>query len=83
MFLKSSEMSNRLCDVGSSGTSSTKEETDTTKWIVFDNVHFRYSGRPNEQILGGVSFRAKIGQMIALVGPSGSGKSTLTELLAR
>lgn len=69
------------------GTSNTKEEVNATKEeanaIVFDNVHFRYPGRPKEQILAGVSFRAKIGQMVALVGPSGNGKTTLTELMAR
>ena len=48
--------------------------------IVFDNVGFSYD---DKQVLRGVSFTAKEGQVTALVGPSGSGKSTCTRLAAR
>ena len=48
--------------------------------IVFENVGFAYD---NEQVLRGVSFTAKEGEVTALVGPSGSGKSTCTRLAAR
>ena len=48
--------------------------------IVFDNVSFAYG---DEQVLRGVSFTAKEGQVTALVGPSGSGKSTCARLAAR
>lgn len=49
--------------------------------IVFDDVSFSYSG--GEDVLTGVSFTAKQGEVTALVGPSGSGKSTATRLAAR
>lgn len=48
--------------------------------IVFDNVSFAYD---NAQVLNGVSFTAKEGEITALVGPSGSGKSTCARLAAR
>jgi ATP-binding cassette subfamily B protein len=49
--------------------------------IEFNNVDFAYeSGR---QILKGVSFNAKQGEITALVGSSGSGKSTAAKLAAR
>ena len=63
--------------------------------IVFENVGFAYKvnsgeagredgpGRNNEQVLRGVSFTAKEGEVTALVGPSGSGKSTCARLAAR
>ena len=48
--------------------------------IVFENVSFAYQ---DEQVLRGVSFTAKEGEVTALVGSSGSGKSTCARLAAR
>lgn len=49
--------------------------------IVFDNVSFAYN--TGEQVLSGVSFTAKQGEVTALIGPSGGGKSTAARLAAR
>ncbi len=48
--------------------------------IVFENVTFSYGNIP---ILKNVSFHAKPGQTIAIVGQTGSGKSTMTKLVNR
>ncbi len=49
--------------------------------VVFENVRFSYN--PGEEILKGVSFDARPGQTLALVGATGSGKSTIMSLLLR
>ena len=49
--------------------------------IEFKNVRFSYE--EDKEILKGVSFEAKKGQTIAIVGNSGGGKSTIVNLLPR
>jgi len=48
--------------------------------IAFENVTFRYDSVP---VLKEISFRAKVGEVIAIVGMSGAGKTTLVNLLPR
>ena len=49
--------------------------------VVFDDVGFAYAD--GEDVLNGMSFRAREGQVTALVGASGSGKSTAVKLASR
>ncbi|WP_379128887.1 ABC transporter ATP-binding protein [Paenibacillus sp. sgz500958] len=49
--------------------------------VEFSHVAFSYDG--NADTLYDISFKAKPGEMIALVGPTGAGKSTLIGLLSR
>ena len=49
--------------------------------IEFKQVGFRYGNEG--QVLRDIDFKAKKGQVIALVGPSGAGKSTLVDLIPR
>lgn len=48
--------------------------------ISFEDVRFGYE---DYDVINGVSFTAKQGEVTALIGPSGSGKTTLTKLAAR
>ncbi|MFD0716991.1 ABC transporter ATP-binding protein [Paenibacillus sp. GCM10027626] len=49
--------------------------------VVFDDVWFAY--KDDEYVLKGISFEAKKGQTVALVGHTGSGKSSIINLLFR
>ncbi|MFI5295776.1 MAG: ABC transporter ATP-binding protein [Thermodesulfovibrionales bacterium] len=49
--------------------------------VAFENVTFGYV--PGEQVLQDLSFRARAGERVALIGSSGTGKSTVVNLLLR
>ncbi|EAX46457.1 lipid A ABC exporter, fused ATPase and inner membrane subunits MsbA [Thermosinus carboxydivorans Nor1] len=49
--------------------------------VAFHNVTFEYTS--GEPALINVSFTAKPGQMVAIVGPSGAGKTTIANLIPR
>ncbi|MFH1504474.1 MAG: ABC transporter ATP-binding protein [Candidatus Omnitrophota bacterium] len=50
--------------------------------IDFNKVWFKYA-KEEDSVLKDINFKAKKGEVIALVGPSGAGKSTLVSLLVR
>ena len=51
--------------------------------VEFEHVTFAYPDEPDVDILKDVSFKAKKGETIALVGPTGAGKTTIVNLLSR
>lgn len=57
-----------------------EELTHFERQIEFDKVSFRYG---DQWVLRNLSFEAKKGQTIAIVGPTGAGKSTIAQLIPR
>ncbi len=51
--------------------------------VNFNQIEFTYPSRKEMQIIKNISFSAKSGETVAIVGPSGSGKSTMVSLLLR
>lgn len=49
--------------------------------VEFRNVRFAYDA--SQDVLNGVSFKARQGEVTALIGPSGSGKTTVSRLASR
>ncbi|OWJ69041.1 multidrug ABC transporter [Inquilinus limosus] len=49
----------------------------------FENVDFRYPGAGERNVLSGVSFEARRGETIGIVGSPGAGKSSLVHLIPR
>ncbi|MFK8266892.1 ABC transporter ATP-binding protein [Capnocytophaga cynodegmi] len=58
-----------------------KELTNVKGNIRFENVRFEYV--EGEEVLRGISFEAKQGETIAIVGATGAGKTTIINLLNR
>jgi ATP-binding cassette, subfamily B, bacterial len=86
-FLKEVKRYGRMEDVGAVLSLTTSEAKSNGKKK--DEETASDSGTPEstsqarETALEGVSFRARPGQLIALVGPSGAGKTTMTYLIPR
>lgn len=60
------------------------QDLEVTKGeLRFEDVTFAYPGAPGRDVLKGVSFTARRGETIGIVGPPGSGKSTIAHLIPR
>lgn len=51
--------------------------------VRFEHVTFRYEQTQEEPTLSDITFEAKPGELVALVGPSGAGKTSLVYLIPR
>ncbi|MDG4889776.1 ABC transporter ATP-binding protein [Mesorhizobium sp. WSM4887] len=49
----------------------------------FEDVGFYYEGSSGRPALSGITFEAKLGETVGIVGPPGSGKSTIAHLIPR
>ncbi|MGD0153082.1 MAG: ABC transporter ATP-binding protein [Thermacetogeniaceae bacterium] len=51
--------------------------------VAFDHVTFGYNGRAEAPVLKDISFTARPGETVAILGATGSGKSSLVQLIPR
>jgi len=72
----------KLMDTNEQIPDCSKEINKEIKGLVeFDNVHFAY--KEGEEVLKGLNFSIKPGQMAAIVGYTGAGKTTIINVLTR
>lgn len=57
--------------------------SDFKSEVEFKDVSFAYDGNLENSVLRNISFKAKQGEVIALVGASGAGKTTMADLIPR
>ena len=60
---------------------STEQISEMNEGISFENVSFGYN--PDELVIKNLSFTAKKGEKVAIVGETGAGKTTIVKLLMR
>lgn len=60
----------------------TKNADDKRGFVEFNNVTFSYPGA-EKPVISNISFKAKPGETVAVIGGTGSGKSTLISLIPR
>jgi ATP-binding cassette subfamily B protein len=81
---KITEMMRKKIYIQSPDKLSSLADADIKGEVVFDGVSFGYDRNdPKQQVLKNISFKAKAGQTIGIVGPTGAGKTTLVQLIGR
>ena len=87
MYTKCAASAGRIAEVINSGEEIRVEskadfpDKDTDSHIMFENIDFSYRGKKNN--LTNISFSAKKGSTVGIIGATGSGKSTVIRLLLR
>lgn len=60
-----------------------KKKSDIIGEVEFKNVSFYYPGYKGRAVLNDISFKAKKGEFVAILGATGAGKTSLVNLIAR
>ena len=79
--MAASERIFEFLDVDIEENPSKEQITEINEGISFENVSFGYN--PDELVIKNLSFTAKKGEKIAIVGETGAGKTTIVKLLMR
>lgn len=75
---------NEIFDAKPSIIRNTSNNMIETSHVKFNDVSFKYfTNEETEYALRNISFEAKPGEMIGIIGPTGSGKTTLVNLITR
>ncbi len=87
MIPRAAVSAERIGEVLESESTLTRSESATSEFptpgtVVFDDVAFTYPGAESP-VLHGISFEAKPGETVAIVGSTGAGKTTLISLIPR
>jgi len=72
----------KAAEVSVQGANQVKQQIENDAMVEFQEVSFAY-GSSSEEALTNISFCAKRGQTIGIIGGTGSGKSTLVNLIPR
>lgn len=59
-----------------------KDSTSNSNGVIFENVSFKYSKASDNNVIENISFSAKNGETIGIIGGTGAGKTTLINLLS-
>jgi ATP-binding cassette subfamily B multidrug efflux pump len=87
MIPRAAVSADRISEVLASESTLVRAEVGVTDFpapgeVAFEDVEFTYPGAESP-VLQGVTFRAKRGETVAIVGSTGSGKTTLVSLIPR
>lgn len=88
MFSRAKVSADRILEVLNEETDITDRENSSDTpirqgRIDFQKVTFQYKGAGGTPVLQNITFTAKPGERVAIIGPTGSGKSTLVNLIPR